>query len=129
MKTVILIVVAFAVVLLVRRLFAAPVLGPREADQRVAAGTAVLIDVREPSEWASGVAAPAVLLSLSDLAGARAKWKPFIEQNREKELIVYCRSGNRSGIAAGILRREGLKVANVGGFSAWQNAGLATRTP
>ena len=116
-------------VLLIKHMVSETTLTPQEADKRIAAGTAVLIDVREPSEWAEGIAKPAILLSLSDLTGARTKWKPFLELNREKELLVYCRSGNRSGKAAGILSREGFKVSNAGSFDAWKNAGLPTRKP
>ena len=108
-----------------KRLLAGPTLASREAEKRVASGTSVLIDVRE----ASGVAKPAVLLPLSDLTGARTKWKPFLAQNREKEMLVYCKSGGRSVIAVGILRREGFKASNTGSFSAWKNAGLPTRKP
>ena len=88
---------------------------PAEAAQLVADGKAVLVDVREPAEWAeTGVAAPAVLLPLSDLTGDRRQWKEFLEKNRDKELILYCRSGNRSGRAAAILGIEGFKTANAG---------------
>ena len=108
------------VVLIANRALAGSFLPPAEAAQRVANGTAVLIDVRESGEWArSGVAEPAVLLSLSDLRGDRVGWKSFLEKNKEKELILYCRSGNRSGIAAGILAKEGFQVANAGGFKHW----------
>src|SRR5215218_4499106 len=76
-------------------------ISPAEAAKRVAAGTAVLIDVREPAEWAeSGVAAPAELLPMSDFNGDQKLWKPFLAANAGKELIVYCRSGNRSGKVA-----------------------------
>ena len=99
-----------------------------EAAKRVAGGQAVLVDVREPGEWAStGVAAPAVLLSLSDLQGSRAHWKLFLEENRGKELILYCRSGNRSGIAARILTKEGWSTVNAGAFNDWSAAGLPVR--
>ena len=101
----------------------------QDAAKQIASGEALLVDVREPSECASGVAGPAHLLPLSDLRGDRAQWKPFLAQNRDKELLVYCRSGNRSGIAAGILRSEGCKVRNIGSYGAWQNAGLPTRQP
>ena len=129
MKTLLIIAAVVIALFIAKRLFAGPTLTPREAEKRVASGTALLIDVREPSEWASGVARPAVLLPLSDLTGSRSKWKPFLEQNRDKELLVYCRSGSRSGIAAGILRRAGFKASNAGSFGAWQNAGLPTRKP
>lgn len=105
------------------------VVAPAEAAKRVADGKAVLIDVREPAEWAeTGVAAPAALLPLSDLNGDRKQWKEFLEKNRDKELILYCRSGNRSGRAAAILAGEGFRTANAGGFSDWQAAGLPVRT-
>jgi rhodanese-related sulfurtransferase len=92
-------------------------IAPAEAAQRVADGKAVLIDVREPKEWAeTGVAAPAALLPLSDLNGDRKQWKEFLEKNRDKELILYCRSGSRSGRAAKLLAEEGYRTLNAGGF-------------
>ena len=100
-----------------------------DAEKEIASGKAVLIDVREPSECASGVAAPAHLLPLSDLQGFREKWKPFLDQNRDKELLVYCRSGSRSSSAEKILRGEGYNAKNLGGYGGWINAGLPTRKP
>lgn len=129
MKTLIIILVVVAVIFLVKRVMAGPAISPVEASKRVAAGTAVLIDVREPDEWAGGVAEPALLLSLSDLRGDRVQWTPALEKVRGKELIVYCRSGTRSGIAAGILRKEGFTVLNAGGFGDWTSAGLPVRKP
>lgn len=111
------------------RLSTRPTYTLQDAEKQLASGEALLIDVREPSECASGVASPAHLLPLSDLQGSRSRWKPFLDQNRDKELLVYCRSGNRSGIAAGILRSEGCKVKNIGSYGAWINAGLPTRQP
>ena len=100
-------------------------ISPAEAAKRVATGNAVLVDVREPAEWKeSGVAKPAVLLAKSDFDGARAQWKPFLEKNSTKEIILYCRSGNRSAIVAAELAAEGAKVANAGGFKDWVAAGL-----
>jgi rhodanese-related sulfurtransferase len=110
--------------------FAAEVssLTPADAAARVAAGTAVLVDVRETAEWnETGVVATAHLLALSDLRGPRAQWKTFLEANRGKELILYCRSGNRSGQAAQILAAEGFHVANAGGLKDWVAAGQPTR--
>lgn len=129
MKTLLLIALVLLVMFVAKRLLAGPTLPPEESEKRVAAGTAILIDVREPSEWASGVAKPALLLPLSDLTGPRTKWQPVLDQNKDKEFLVYCRSGTRSGMAAGILRKEGFKVSNAGSFAAWHNAGLPTRQP
>ena len=128
MKTLLLILLIVAVFFVVRHLLAGPSITPAEAAARVAAGTAVLIDVREPGEWAGGVAEPALLCSLSDLRGPRAQWKSVLEANRDKELILYCASGARSGMAAGMLRKEGFNAVNCGGFGGWRGAGLPVRS-
>ncbi|MDB4474541.1 rhodanese-like domain-containing protein [Opitutaceae bacterium] len=104
-------------------------LTPAEAAARVKAGTAILIDVREPNEWTPGVAAPAYLLPLSDLRSDRKKWAHVLKDAKGKELLLYCRSGGRSGQAAAILAKEGFKTLNVGGFNDWTTAKLPTRKP
>lgn len=101
---------------------------PAEAARDVRDGKAILVDVREPSEWAeSGVAAPAELLPMSDFNGDQKLWKPFLEKNAGKTLILYCRSGNRSGKVAAKLAAEGHPVANAGAFKDWAAAGLPVR--
>jgi len=104
-------------------------ISPTDAAKLVADGKAVLIDVREPAEWLeSGVAAPARLLAKSEFdAGRLGEWKGFLAQVGDKQVILYCRSGKRSGVVAEVLEKEGLKVANAGGFKDWQAAGLPTR--
>jgi rhodanese-related sulfurtransferase len=106
-----------------------PGVAPAEAAQAAAAGTAEVIDVREPDEWAAGVAAPARLLPLSDLRGGRREWGPFLAENRGRRLLLYCAAGGRSGLAASILRREGFAAENVGSFHRWRAAGLPVRRP
>jgi rhodanese-related sulfurtransferase len=129
MKTLLLVVLVIIVFVVVKRVMAGPSIDPTEADARVKAGTAVLIDVREPDEWSGGVAAPAILAALSDLRGPRAQWKTVLEENKDKELILYCASGARSGIAAGMLRKEGYNAVNAGGYGGWSAAGLPVRQP
>ena len=105
-----------------------PRIAPADAAKLVADGKAVLVDVREPAEWAdTGVAEPAVLLAMSDFDGAQKDWKPFLEQNRDKQILVYCRSGRRSGLVATALAAKGFQAANVGGFRDWTAAGLPVR--
>lgn len=121
-----------ATLLVVPSLWAAvPAIDPAEAARRVAAGTAVIVDVREPSEWAeTGVAAPATLLPKSEFdAGQIGEWKDFLAHLGDKEVILYCRSGRRSGAVANALAEKGYKVANAGSFKDWQAAGLPTRSP
>ena len=103
-------------------------IAPADAATLVADGKAVLVDVREPAEWAAtGVAAPAVLLAKSDFDGAQKEWKPFLEKNAGKEIILYCRTGHRAGIIGTALADKGVKVANAGGLKDWTDAGLPVR--
>lgn len=127
--TTVLIVLLACFVAFVSRAWAGERISPEDASRRLASGNAVLIDVREPEEWQEGVAQPALLLPLSDLRRNRKAWADVLEQNRDKELILYCRSGNRSGIAARILEKEGHRVTNAGGFAEWRDAGLPVRKP
>jgi len=102
---------------------------PAEAARLVRDKKAVLVDVREPPEWARGVAAKAALLPLSDLAGARRQWKPFLAGVGEREILLYCHSGSRCGLAARILAAEGFRTANAGTLRAWDRAGLPVCKP
>lgn len=104
-------------------------ISPAEAAAKVASGEAVLVDVREPDEWASGVAQPAVLLSLGELRGKGPERERFLQDNKDRLIILYCASGMRSGMAAGTLKKEGYRVANLGGFGRWESAGLPVRKP
>ncbi len=83
---------------------------------------ALLLDVREPDEYAAVHAVNAKLIPLGEV-GARLK---EIEAYKDKPVAVICRSGRRSAQAVGILKEAGFtQVVNVeGGTSAWVQAGL-----
>ncbi|RXK54468.1 rhodanese-like domain-containing protein [Oleiharenicola lentus] len=103
---------------------ARPQVRPEELKSALQAGTAVLVDVREPSEWlATGTAQDAALLPLSDLRGDRRQWNAFLGQHRGKRLFLYCQSGARSSLAAAQLRREGLDARNAGSLAALDRGG------
>ena len=105
-----------------------PKIDPAAAAKLVAEGKAVLVDCREPSEWAeTGVVAAATTLAKSDFDGVQKDWKPFLEKNAGKEIILYCRSGGRAGTVAAALAAKGVKTSNAGGFKAWADAGQPTR--
>ncbi len=93
-------------------------IGPAEASNRVQNG-AVLLDVREPSEWRAGHAPKARHIPLGDL-DRRAKELPA-----GREIITVCRSGNRSSRAAKLLAADGRTAVNLsGGMLAWAAVGL-----
>ena len=83
---------------------------------------ALLIDVREPNEFAEVHARDAVLIPLGQLQSRLHE----IAQYKNKPVEVICRSGRRSAQGAEILRSAGFtQVANVeGGTNAWVGAGL-----
>ncbi|KAK1184037.1 MBL fold metallo-hydrolase [Streptomyces sp. NBS 14/10] len=84
-------------------------------------GDAVLLDVREPEEWAAGHAPGAVLAPLSALtAGA-----PLPQGLQGRPLVVICRTGNRSRQAVELLVGRRVDAVDVtGGMGAWAEAGL-----
>ena len=130
MSPLLIIPILCAVLLIARMVFKRrPSMSPKEASAAVETGTAVLVDVREPAEWNGGVAQSAFLLPLSDLRGSREHWKPFLDKNGSKRILLYCQSGMRSGMAASILKAESFETANIGTFSKWHASGLPVRTP
>jgi rhodanese-related sulfurtransferase len=83
---------------------------------------ALIVDVREPNEYAQIRAKGAVLLPLGHVVN-RADDLP-----RDRQLLLMCRTGGRSQSAAQMLQARGFdNVHNVsGGIVAWYNAGLPT---
>jgi rhodanese-related sulfurtransferase len=69
----------------------------------------ILLDVREPGEWARGMLPESVTISLSYLPASLGR----LEQDRP--VLVVCRSGNRSMVAAEFLTRNGYHAANLAG--------------
>ncbi|KAF0123791.1 MAG: rhodanese domain-containing protein [Xanthobacteraceae bacterium] len=96
-------------------------LTPAEAQALVAEGKAVLVDVREESEWRSGHVPGAIHLPLSQFSQGVGRLP------RDKKVILYCLSGGRSGRALGECAKAGLPIDShvAGGISAWQRAGLS----
>jgi rhodanese-related sulfurtransferase len=105
-----------------------PKIAPADAAKLVADGKAVLVDVREANECQeSGIAAPALMLPKSDFDGAQVEWKDFLAKVGDKQVILYCRSGRRSGLVADALAAKGIKTANLGSFTDWSGAGLPVK--
>jgi len=125
-----LLIVAFVVFLAVRQLILArPGIPLDEAQAALKAGTAILVDIREPLEWHHGVAKTASLLPFSDLRGDRTQWRAFLEQNRSRKLLLYCASGTRSSLAVSTLKREGFDAVNAGSLRDWDKAGWPICSP
>ena len=90
-----------------------------EVKQRLDAGEKLnLIDVREPHENAE-FNIGGKLLPIGNIQSMQIE---DIEDLKNEEVILYCRSGNRSGISASILDQLGFTNTKnlVGGMLAWQ---------
>src|SRR3954464_9713842 len=86
-------------------------IAPAAAAKLVADGKAVLVDVREPAEWAeTGVAAPAVLLAKSTFDRRQKEWTEFLATVGDKQVILYCHSGRRAGTVGAELAKQGINV-------------------
>jgi rhodanese-related sulfurtransferase len=85
---------------------------------------ALLLDVREISEWNAGHAPEAIHIPLGELASHLGRL------DLAQDIVVICRSGRRSNDAAGALRSVGFDAYNfAGGMQAWQQAGRDVLTP
>jgi len=71
--------------------------------------TTVLLDVRDCDEWNDGYIPGATHIQLDDLRGRLG------ELPRDREIIVYCRSGLRSYYACRILTQNGFRARNLSG--------------
>lgn len=92
-------------------------LSPAEAWKKIEKG-AMLVDVRTPDEYRSGHIEGAKNIPLDQI-----KSKPEgLGLEPEKEMVLYCRSGHRAGLAEAILEKHGFKkVYNAGGYSGLQS--------
>src|ERR1700756_1874595 len=100
---------------------------PSQAREQLSNG-AVLVDVREPEEWAAG-----------HVPGAKHVPKSYLESriegavpDRSQHVILYCASGNRSAWATRTLT-EDLGYEHVesmtGGFTLWKDRGYSVEIP
>lgn len=81
----------------------------------------VLLDVRTQAEWDDGHIKDALFIPVQELEKRAGE----LEEYKGKTIIAYCRSGNRSGVAAKILEKQGYTVLNMeGGIIQWQKEEL-----
>jgi rhodanese-related sulfurtransferase len=82
----------------------------------------VVLDVREPSETAGGKIAKAIQIPVDAIKTRIGE----LEKHKDKTLLVYCKTGSRTGAACKELGKHGFeKVYSLnGGLAAWQDAHL-----
>jgi len=93
-----------------------------EALQLINHKNALVLDVREESEYKSGHILNAKWIPLGKLAERAGE----LEKYREQSIVVVCRSGNRSASACSVLGKQGFTQAvnMAGGVMAWQKSNL-----
>lgn len=101
---------------------------PREVSVAEAAALrdqgAFVLDVREPDEWNAGHIPGATLIPLGELESR------VDELPRDQQIVVVCRSGNRSQTGRDILLDAGFQdvTSMGGGMNDWTSQGLPTVT-
>lgn len=95
---------------------------PRDVQAQILAGEALLVDVREVSEYENERIPGAFLMPLSFFDAARFPYIPG------KRVILMCAVGKRSAAAAKQLMEVGFRTVHhmKGGLTAWKQHGLAT---
>ncbi len=98
---------------------------PAEVAEMYARGEVAIVDVRGHVEWEAGHLPGVPNIPVGYLA-ARLDELPT-----DRPLVVHCQGGSRSAIAASLLQARGLtNVVNlVGGYVAWEQAGLPIERP
>ena len=92
-----------------------------QAAQKRDAG-AFMLDVREPDEWEAVHMPGATLIPLGQLESRLS------EVPKDKEVVVVCRSGNRSQSGRDILLKAGFSqvTSMAGGMNDWKSSGFPT---
>ncbi len=93
---------------------------PTVAEELASAGPPLLLDVRNPREWATKHIAGSVNVPLNHLQ------ERIAEIPRDRRIAIHCAGGYRSSIAASILQQYGITnlIEMAGGLAAWEAAKL-----
>jgi len=107
---------------MVKRSAGGPFVNTVEATRLINREDAMVIDVREPAEFAKGHILGAKNIPVSQLPSRLAE----LEKHKSKPLILACETGKRSGDALAALKTKGFDRAYnlAGGVAGWQQACL-----
>jgi rhodanese-related sulfurtransferase len=112
---------------------AVPRITPAQAQQMIAAGNTLVVDVRDAMEVqqsgrvAGAVHVPRGLLEFRADPESATHDKAFA---RDKTIILYCASGGRAALSGKTLKELGYQnVFNLGGFKDWADSGGAVDRP
>lgn len=104
--------IAFSLILSISNVLAQNI-EPKEALDKVARG-ALLLDVRSVEEFESGHLEQAINIPHSAISQEISK----IGSNKDREIVLYCRSGRRADLAIAALKELGFtRTYNAGGYA------------
>ena len=88
-------------------------------------GIPLLIDIREPEEWQAGIL-PGAICCARGILESRIETLLSDTPSSDPEVILYCRSGARSALAAySLAQMQFSRVYSMaGGITAWQEQGF-----
>lgn len=97
-------------------------LNPNQVLQKINQDDALLIDVRSENEFNSGHLPQARHIPTSSIEQRLKEIQKF----KEKPVVVYCQTGQRSASAGAKLKKAGFETVHTlhGGLAAWQSANL-----
>jgi phage shock protein E len=96
---------------------------PARTQAQSPAAQVLYVDVRTPEEFASGHVAGAVNIPHDQM---EARWRELAAHQGDS-VVVYCRTGRRSGLAIDVLRSRGFdRLENGGGFEQLAAQGVPT---
>ena len=112
---------------------AVPRITPAEAQEMLASGEAIALDVRDGAEVEkSGKVEGALHVSRGMLEFRADPESPYHDPrlDRSKAVILYCASGGRSALGGKLLKDMGFeRVFNLGAFKDWAEAGAPVELP
>jgi rhodanese-related sulfurtransferase len=104
-----------------------PRISPAEAQEKIAGGNVLVVDVRDgPEVEKTGKVSGAVHVPRGMLEFRADPESPYHDQNfaKDKTVILYCASGGRSALGGQALKELGYAdVYNLGGFRDWAESG------
>ena len=110
-----------------------PKITPAKAQDLMAAGNTLVVDVRDaPEVEKSGKIAGAVHISRGMLEFRADPESPYHDKTfaKYKTVVLYCASGGRSALSGKVLKDMGYaEVYNLGALKDWVESGGAVETP
>ena len=97
---------------------------------KAALSTSLILDVREPAEYAAGCLPGAINIPRGVLE-FKISSHPGFQDKQQENITVYCLTGGRSALATEALNKLGYSkaISMEGGFTAWKESGLQITQP